>query len=345
AAVLDRTIELGRPAAINTVAQAHGLPARTVEGWLGRALWVQAAPVPLGLLLCRPCGRRMILLHDADGSLAYLCAPACGRAPMSATVIRDEVAAAILRRVPQLVPKRQRDRAADYAAGAIQRVRVGITDLTIDWRENLLPVAAPRIPMAQRLTRATECARDGQRGRAIDLLRTGLAYVDPHHGPALDAATAQAGALLARLLLADGDIHTALLWARWAHQSLRQIQPRRTAYETRVALHVLAAAQHRTGQLTDATHNYTDLVRHHTDAEGPTARATLAAQAALAGVLADAGTCDQAQQLLIRTLAVYRRAYPGNPPEPAVRQMRAALHRIRATCAAHHPHHPDVRAP
>ncbi|MEU1813567.1 hypothetical protein ABZ487_32155, partial [Micromonospora aurantiaca] len=162
AAVLDRTIELGRPAAINTVAQAHGLPARTVEGWLGRALWVQAAPVPLGLLLCRPCGQRMILLHDADGSLAYLCAPACGRAPMSATVIRDEVAAAILRRVPQLVPKRQRDRAADYATGAIHRVRVGITDLTIDWRENLLPVAAPRIPMAQRLTRATECARDGQ---------------------------------------------------------------------------------------------------------------------------------------------------------------------------------------
>ncbi|MEU1812769.1 hypothetical protein [Micromonospora aurantiaca (nom. illeg.)] len=129
------------------------------------------------------------------------------------------------------------------------------------------------------------------------------------------------------------------------HQSLRQLQPRRTAYETRVALHVLAAAQHRTGQLTDATHNYTDLVRHHTDAEGATARATLAAQAALAGALADAGTCDQAQQLLIRTLAIFSRAYPGKPSDLAVGQMRAGLHRIRATCVAHHPDHQDTKAP
>ncbi|RLK09497.1 hypothetical protein DER29_5999 [Micromonospora sp. M71_S20] len=345
AAVEDRTAELGRPAAIIAVAQAHGLPARTVERWAGRAICVQTAPVPPGLLICQPCGRQMILLHDSDGSLAYLCAPACGRAPMPAAVIRDEVAAAILRRVPHLVPKRQRDRAADYATGAIQRVRVGITGLTIDWRESLLPVVAPRISMAQRLTRATECAHDGQHGRAIDLLRTGLAYVDPHHGPARDGASAQAGALLARLLLADGDVHTALLWATWAHQSLRQLQPHRTAVETRTALHVLAAAQHRTNRLADATTSYMDLIGLHTDAEGPTARATLTAHAALADVLANAGNCDQAQRLLVRTITIYSRSYPDGPSRAAVTQMRTALHRIRATCVAHHPHHQATRAP
>ncbi|MET8912465.1 tetratricopeptide repeat protein [Micromonospora sp. NPDC004551] len=231
-------------------------------------------------------------------------------------------------------------RAADYAPGAMHRVSVGVTgnDLEIAWRVEPQQVVGPRLVMAQRLYQARQHAGAGNQTRSIEFLRAGLLQIDPNGDDlALDTATAQVAALLARLTLTGGDPYGALPWAAWAHRSLRRVLRSALGPETRAALKVLAAAHRAVGDVTAAVHSYSDLTRHQAQAEGPTALPTLAAQASLALVLYEEGHCEQAQQLLARTIAIHRRAHREHP---ARARMAAALDHMRATCAGHPHEHP-----
>lgn len=336
AATLQRAADNGLSQAIRELARTLGLSTGTIEEWVSRARTTQTAPVPPGLLACRACDQPMILIQLPTREQEYLCAPACDRAPVPAETIRAAIAVAVLRRAPGLVPTGKAARAADFAPGAMHRVRVGATgtDLSITWRTEPQQVIGPRMAMAQRLHQARQHAETGNPTRAVEILRSGLLHIDPMcDDPALDTATAHVAALLARLTLGAGDPHAALPWAAWAHRSLRRVLRSPAAPEARAALKVLAAAHHRVGDLTAAAHNYSDLTRHHCEAEGPTALPTLAAQATLAVVLYENGHCEQAQQLLARTITTHRRIYRDHP---ARARMTEALHRMRATCASHH---------
>ncbi|MFI7650644.1 hypothetical protein ACIBTZ_31900 [Micromonospora sp. NPDC049460] len=331
AATLDRATEHSLPRAIGDVARAHGLSSATVEEWVSRARAVQAAPVPPELLSCRACDQTMILVQLPGCGQMYLCAPACGRAPVPAETIRETVAAAVLHRTPHLVPACKTADAASYAPGAIHRVSVGAipADLHITWRTVPRQLAGPLMAMAQRLYHARLYADGGQRTRAIDVLYTGLLHIDPSGDKlALDTATARASMLLAALTLADGDPAAALPWAAWAHRSLRRLLGASDP-ETCAALKVLAAAHRSAGDLTNAANAYSDLIRHYTKAEGPHTLPSLAAQATLALVLYDAGRCEAAQQLLAHTIATHRRAHPQHRGSAS---MVEALDRMRSTC-------------
>lgn len=332
-AALERAAEQGLSPAIGEVARTLGLSAGTLEEWVSRARTVQTAPVPPGLLVCRWCTRVMILIQMSSHERMYLCAPACDRDPVSAELIRDAIADHVRRRTPHLVPADKTDRAADYAPGAMHRVIVGTIELEITWRTSPQMVLGPRVSMAQRLYQARQQIANDRHERAVEVLRSGLLLIDPAHDDlALDASTAQVAALLARLSVTAGDPVAAVPWAAWAHRSLRRIRRSATAPETRAALNVLAAAHRDAGDLTGAAHAYGDLVRNHTTAEGLTALSTLSAQANLALVLHQAGHCDQAQQLLSRTITTHRRAHGGHP---AGARMAGALARMRAACVGH----------
>lgn len=330
AATVSRAADHGLRQAIREVARTHRLSPATIEEWVSRARTVQTAPVPAGLLVCQACDQPMILIQLPAGTPLYLCAPACARVPVPAEAIRDAVAAAVLHRTPHLVPTGKTARAAAYAPGAIHRISVGATptDLRITWRTVPRQLTGPLMAMAQRLHHARLYVDTGDRIRAINVLRTGLLHINPTHDtPALDTATAQAAAYLAELTLVT-DPPAALPWATWAHRSLRHLLGA-ASVQARAALRILAAVHRRTGDLTAATNAYSDLIRHHTEAEGPTALPTLATQAALAVVLHDAGHCEDAQHLLACTITTHRRVY-GQHPGGA--RMTDALHHMRATC-------------
>ncbi|MGC4851877.1 hypothetical protein ACLQ24_00425 [Micromonospora sp. DT4] len=192
--------------------------------------------------------------------------------------------------------------------------------------------------IAQRIDYARSRINRGDRARAVDVLRTGLLHVNPtDDNTALDAATATAAALLAELTLTDGDPAAALPCAAWAYRSLQHLLGARFP-ETRFALKVLAAAHRRAGNLTEAANHYSDLVRHHTTAEGPRALPTLAAQATLALVLHQGGHCAQACQLLARTAATHRAVYPRHPDGT---RMHHELTRMRASCLDQGHGHPQ----
>jgi hypothetical protein len=283
----------------------------------------------------------MVLVSLPNCQPVYLCAPSCGRTPVSADALRAAVAAAVLHRTPHLVPAGKALHAASYAPGPIHRIAVGATptDLHITWRTVPRPVAGPLMAMAQRLHQAQRHVDSGDRPRAIDTLHSGLLHVDPASDRlALDTATARAAALLAALTLAQGDPTDALAWARWAHRSLRRLLQDTTDPQVRAALRVLAAAHRAAGDLTASADCCSDLIRHHTQAEGPYALPTLAAQATLALVLHQSGRCEQAQQLLARTIVDHRRVHPQHPGGS---RMATALQRIRETCAdERHRHQP-----
>lgn len=332
AAALELAAGHSLPRAVGEVARQLCLSPATVHEWVSRARAVQAAPVPPDLLVCRTCEQPMILISLPNCQPVYLCAPSCGRAPVPAEALRAAVAAAVLHRTPHLVPVGKAPHAASYAPGPIQRIAVGATphDLHITWRPVPRQVAGPLMAMAQRLHQAQRHADSGARARAIDTLHSGLLHVDPAGDRlALDTATARAAALLAALTLAEGDPTDALLWARWAHRSLRHLLHDTTDPQVRTALKVLAAAHRSAGDLTASADCYSDLIRHHTQAEGPYALPTLAAQATLALVLHESGRCEQAHQLLTRTIADQRRAHPLHP---GASRMAAALQRLRQTC-------------
>ncbi|WP_410814875.1 tetratricopeptide repeat protein [Micromonospora sp. 067-2] len=269
----------------------------------------------------------MILIQLPGCGRVYLCAPSCGRTPVPADEIRSAVAAVVLHRTPHLVPPGKTTQAASYALGPIRRVAVGATgtDLHITWRAVSRQITGPMMGMAQRLQVAQRHAADNTLERAIDVLNSGLLPIDPTSGRiALDTATARA----------------AVLWP--ASPSPAASQPPRcpgpggdtaacaTSSETpptrRSAPPCVLAATHRAaGNLTAAADCYSDLIRHHTQADGPYALATLAAQATLAVVLYEHGRQDPARQLLARTIADHR---SGHPHQNAVARMAAALYRM-----------------
>ncbi|MCX4387334.1 transposase [Micromonospora peucetia] len=339
AETLDRAAEHGLTWATGDVARAHGLSTATVAEWVSRARAVQAAPTPPGLLFCRTCDQPMILVRMPGSEQLYLCRPACGRKPMPAAPLSDIIAKAVLHHSPHLVPRGKSADAASYAPGPIQRITVGATptDLHITWRLVPRQLTRPLLSMAQRLDYARRQADAGNRPAAIEVLHTGLLQIDPaNDSNALDTATAKAATLLAQQHLADGEHHTALPWVTWAHRSLRQLLGA-TSAEARDALRVLAATHRRTGNLTQAANCYSDLIRHHTEAEGPRALPTLAAQATLALVLHQGGQCLAARQLLARTFTTHRGAHPHHTD--GVR-MHRELERMRDTCISQHHDHP-----
>ncbi|MEV0215107.1 tetratricopeptide repeat protein [Micromonospora sp. NPDC050695] len=325
--------------AVRDVARNHGLSPATVEEWVARARAVQAAPVPPDLLACHTCARSMILIQLPGCGRVYLCSPSCGRAPVPADEIRDAVAAVVLHRTPHLVPPGKTSQAASYALGPIRRVAVGATgtDLHITWRAVSRQITGPMMAMAQRLHLAQRHAADNTPERAIDVVHSGLLHVDPTSGRlAVDTATARAAALLAALTITSGDPAAALPWAKWGHRSLRHLLRDPTNPEVRAALRVLAATHRAAGNLTAAADCYSDLIRHHTQADGPYALPTLAAQATLAVVLHEHGRQEPARQLLARTIADHRRAHPHHA---AVARMAAARYRMHTT-ATGPPRHP-----
>ncbi|MFG1881966.1 hypothetical protein [Micromonospora sp. NPDC049102] len=331
AATLKRAVEHGLPPAIKDVARERGLSPATIDEWVARARAVPAAPVPPGLLACHSCNHPMILVQLPGCPPVYLCMPACGRAPVSAQALRDAIAEAVLHRAPHLVPPGKVDSAAAYAPGGLHRVAVGADpgDLRITWRANPRQLVGPRMSMAQRLTYARARADHGDHARAIQVLHTGLLLTDPTDDIcALDVASANAAALLAELTLDHGEACTAPPWAEWAYRSLRRLLGV-TSPEAHAALRVLATAHRRTGNLTEAANCYSDLIRHHSKAEGPQALPTLAAQATLALVLYQDGHCLHARQLLTRTVTVHRAAHPGHRDGLRLRQ---ELARMRAGC-------------
>lgn len=195
--------------------------------------------------------------------------------------------------------------------------------------------------MTQRLYQARQDARRGRNDAALGVLRSGLLLVDPaRDAVALDVPTAQTAVLLARISIAVGDPVDALPWASWGYRSLRMLCGS-TALQTRAALAVLAAAHRDVGDHRAAAHAYSDLVRHHTQAEGSTAVSTLVAQTDLAVVLHEAGHCDQAQQLLSRTITTHRCVHRDRLAQT---RMVNALARMRTTCASHDHGTPTPRA-
>jgi hypothetical protein len=341
AATLEHAAVHGLHRSARDVARSHGLSPATVEEWVSRARAVQAAPVPPDLLACHTCRRSMILIQLPGCGRVYLCTPSCGRTPVSAEEIREAVAAVVLRRTPHLVPAGKTTQAASYALGPIQRVVVGATgaDLHITWRAVSRQITGPMMAMAQRLHLAQRHAADNTPERAIDILHSGLLHIDPTSGRlALDTATARAATLLATLT--GGDPAAALPWAQWGHRSLRHLLREPTNPDVRAALRVLAAAHRAAGNLTAAADCYSDLIRHHTQADGPYALRTLAAQATLAVVLHEHGRQEPARQLLARTISDHRRAHPHHP---GIARMTAALYRMHTT-ATGPPGHPTRSA-
>ncbi|MFI6130281.1 tetratricopeptide repeat protein [Micromonospora sp. NPDC051141] len=343
AATLEHAAVHGLHHAARDAARSHGLSPATVEEWVSRARAVPAAPVPPDLLACHTCRRSMILIHLPGYDRVYLCTPSCGRTPVSADEIREAVAAVVLHHTPHLVPAGKTSQAASYALGPIQRVTVGATsaDLHITWRAVSRQVTGPMMAMAQRLHLAQRHAADNTPERAINVLHSGLLHIDPTNGRlALETATARAAALLAALTLTGGDPAAALPWARWGHRSLRHLLRDPTNPDVRAALRVLAATHRAAGNLTAAADCYSDLIRHHTQADGPYALPTLAAQATLAVVLHEHGRQEPARQLLARTISDHRRAHPHHP---GIARMTAALHRMHTT-ATGPPGHPTRSA-
>ncbi|MBM0274475.1 hypothetical protein [Micromonospora tarensis] len=339
AASIEHAAVNGLHRAFRDVARGHGLSPATVEEWVSRARTVQAAPVPPHLLACHTCARSMVLIQLPGCGRVYLCAPSCGRTPVPADEIRSAVAAVILHRTPHLVPPGKTTQAASYALGPIHRVTVGATstDLHITWRAVSRQITGPMMGMAQRLHVARRHAADNTLERAIDVLNSGLLHIDLTSGRlALDTATARAAALLATLTLTSGEPAAALPWAQWGHRSLRHLLRDPTNPQVRAALRVLAATHRAAGNLTAAADCYSDLIRHHTQADGPYALPTLAAQATLAVVLHEHGHQELARQLLARTIADHRRVHPHHP---AVARMTAALYRMHTT-ANDPPGHP-----
>ncbi|OKI49342.1 tetratricopeptide repeat protein [Micromonospora sp. CB01531] len=330
AATLERAAERGLHAAIGVVAKETSLSPATVAEWVSRARAVQAAPVPPGLLFCHDCDQPMILLQLPGCEQQYLCRPSCGRAPVSAALLRDVIAKAVLDHTPHLVPRGKTADAASYALGPVQRVAVGRTasDLHIAWRLIPRQLAKPTLSMASRLDYARRQADAGNPAAAIEALRTGLLHSDPAGGIAPDSATARAATLLAELAVAEGDPEGVVPWAGWAHRSLKALLGV-TSAEARDALKALAAVHRRAGNLTLAASCYSDLIRQNTEAEGPRALPTLAAQATLALVLHQDGQCLSARQLLARTVAAHLHAHPHHRDGP---RMSRALDRMRNTC-------------
>lgn len=291
----------GRLAAvIDQVAREHGLPATTVRAWLTEARYSPEASLPYGLLHCGLCSAPFAIITRAQESPVFLCTPPCGREPIAAGVVSRAVAAIVLRRAPRLVPPGAAADAASYARAVILRISVGATldELRVTWR-----TAPPRTHIAQRLHAARRHAQHRDHRQAIRLLRGALHHIDPlRHPPTNDLITARAAALLADTSFAARALG-AREWAAFAHRSLRRLHDDPTHPEVRDALAVLAAATTAAGDHANAKHLYSDLIRHHSEAEGPAALPTLIAQAHLSVALHATGQFEQAASLLRSTAA------------------------------------------
>ncbi|MEU1860603.1 hypothetical protein [Micromonospora aurantiaca (nom. illeg.)] len=287
-------------AVINQIAREHGLPATTVRAWLTEARHSPQVPLPYGLLHCGLCSAPLALITRAPEPPVFLCTPPCRREPLAADAVARAVAAVVLRRAPRLVPPGAAADAASYARAMILRIAVGatLTDLRVTWR-----TAPPHTHIAQRLHAARRHADHRDYRQAVRLLRGALHHIDPlRHRPTTDLITARAAALLADTSLAARALG-AREWAAFAHRSLARLHDDPTHPEVRDALAVLAAATTAAGDHTTATHLYSDLIRHHSQAEGPAALPTLTAQAHLCAALHATGQFEQAASLLRCTAA------------------------------------------
>ena len=287
-------------AVVDRIARQHGLPATTVRAWLTDARYSPQTPLPYGLLHCNLCGAPLATITRAQEPPVLLCTPPCGRQPIAADAVSHAVGAIVLRRAPRLVPAGLADDAASYAAAVILRITVGATlnDLHVTWR-----TAPPHTHIAQRLHTARHHAERGDFRQAVRLLRGALHHIDPlRHLPTSDLTTARAAALLADTALIACAVG-AREWAAYAHRSLARIYDDPTHPEVRDALAVLAAATTTAGDHINAGHLYTDLIRQHSNAEGPAALPTLTAQAHLTVVLHATGQFEQAASLLRCTAA------------------------------------------
>ncbi|MDG4803701.1 hypothetical protein [Micromonospora sp. WMMD980] len=287
-------------AVVDRVARAHGLSAATVRAWLTEARYSPQTPLPYGLLHCGLCGAPFASIARAEEPPVFLCTPPCGREPIAADAVSQAVGVIVLRRAPRLVPAGFAADAASYAAAVILRIIVGATlnDLRVTWR-----TAPPHTHIAQRLHTARRHAYRRDYRQAVRLLRGALHHIDPlRHLPTTDLITARAAALLADTALTARAVG-AREWAAFAHRSLARRYDDPTHPEVRDALAVLAAATSTAGDHANACHLYRDLVRHHSDAEGPAALPTLTAQALLTVALHATGQFEQAASLLRRTAA------------------------------------------
>ncbi|MBU8857680.1 MULTISPECIES: hypothetical protein [unclassified Micromonospora] len=313
----------GRLAAVvNQVAREHGLPATTVRAWLTEARYSPQAPLPYGLLHCGLCSAPLATITRGHEPPVFLCTPPCGRNPIAADGVSRAVAAIVLRRAPRLVPPGSAADAASYARAVILRINVGATlnDLRVTWRS-----APPRTHIAQRLHAARRHTHHRNHRQAVRLLRGALHHIDPlRHRPTTDLITARAAALLADTSLAARALG-AREWAAFAHRSLRGLHGDPTHPEVRDALAVLAAATTAAGDHTGATRLYSDLIRYHSQAEGPAALPTLTAQAHLCAALHATGQVEQAASLLRCTAAALGSTHHHDPATARLAKQLAAM--------------------
>ncbi|WP_232323746.1 tetratricopeptide repeat protein [Catenuloplanes japonicus] len=186
--------------------------------------------------------------------------------------------------------------------------------------------------MSHGLAELTAHAKDlvgaGDLGSAQMLLSDALAAVDVDPLRA-SADLADAAGLLARILVALGEPHSARAWATFAHTAQRRL--RGPADErTVVAAATLAAVLHRVGAFAGAAHLYRDVVARLTLVDGPGSMRVLAAQADLATVEHARGECDTARRLLVDAYRRHRETY--GEGHPAGIKMLARLGTMERDC-------------
>ncbi|WP_307244790.1 tetratricopeptide repeat protein [Catenuloplanes indicus] len=186
--------------------------------------------------------------------------------------------------------------------------------------------------MSHGLAALTAHAKDlvgaGDLGAAQMLLSDALAAVDVDPLRA-SADLADAAGLLARILVALGEPHSARAWATFAHTAQRRL--RGPADErTVVAAATLAAVLHRVGANAAAAHLYRDVVARLTLVDGPGSMRVLAAQADLATVEHARGECVTARRLLADAYRRHRETY--GEGHPAGIKMLARLGTMERDC-------------
>ncbi|MDR7273765.1 tetratricopeptide repeat protein [Catenuloplanes atrovinosus] len=186
--------------------------------------------------------------------------------------------------------------------------------------------------MSHGLAELTAHAKDlvgaGDLGSAQALLSDALAAVDVDPLRA-SADLADAAGLLARILVALGEPHSARAWATFAHTAQRRLRGPADEH-TVVAAATLAAVLHRVGAYAGAAHLYRDVVARLTLVDGPGSTRVLAAQADLATVEHARGECETARRLLADAYRRHRETY--GEGHPAGIKMLARLGTMERDC-------------
>ncbi|PZG10256.1 tetratricopeptide repeat protein [Micromonospora craterilacus] len=160
--------------------------------------------------------------------------------------------------------------------------------------------------------KARHLVAEGDLGRAQHLLADALAGVDVRPVNASPDLVEAAG-LLARVLVALGEAHSARAWAAFAHTAATRLYGRADERSVTAAV-TLAAVLHRVGAGARAARLYSEVIVELAARDGAEAHSVLAAHADLATVEYARGQCDVARQRLQNTWALHRKVYGDGHP-------------------------------